>query len=641
MMNQRMPRRQLQLGRGLRILRVEMVQKSGEVETYDFTGAATTVLTGPRNSSKTTTLKVIDFCLGGRNSVAEDLGAALEEKYVEFATDIAIDGTRHRLVRGSGFGQRGRVQIDDEPQAPTPAELSDWLLRQLGWPQLQIPLGRNFTTATQQTPLTFRALLRHIYRREDSWTDFAIREQEYLRRAVISLFLGFAPQRYETAEFDLGRAQREWAAAMAVEADVLVSTEEAVRAIVTQLGLPPVVGPDNLDGVRAELTNRLMNARARRDSLASEASDAAKIGDQAAGLDPSIPKQLEEAAAQAADAAERAADLAQIVAEHERSLSLVEADTARMARLVDAVDAFDELPVRLCPACEQDVEPNRARDLSTCYLCSQPVSGDVRRRRAEREQRALASEHEDLTYALARARADLDEARIIERRAAERRTFLAKQLQDVRIHKLAPFVAALEDLATEIGHIEQRLAALPALSKILARRTVAEQATARARAEVDRLSALLDSERRSAADITQRCSVFADYMNNFLQNFRDQGWVPGQVAVLPEELTFYVGSRPWDDNLGAEAKVLFFFAYSYALLRLTTASDAATCPPGVLLLDNPYQQGLTDEVVSAAVARIADAANDVGAQVLLTQARPVGAITAPYVEIPMSREFAP
>jgi hypothetical protein len=618
-----------------------MVQRSGEIDEYDFTGAATTVLTGPRNSSKTTTLKVIDFCLGGRNSVAEDLGAALEEKYAAFAIDIAIDGIHHRLLRESDYGQRGRIQINDVPEAPTTVELSGWLMRRLGWPQLQIPLGRNPATATQQTPLTFRALLRHIYRREDSWTDFAIREQEYLRRAVISLFLGFAPQRYETAEYELGLAQRELASAEAVERDVFASTDEAVRAIVTQLDLPPVLGADSLDGVRAELTNRLMRARESRDLLAASASNAARIGDEVAGLDPQIPEQLEQAAVQAAVAAERAADLARIVSEHERSLSLVDADMARVARLIDAVDAFDELPVRICPACEQDVDPNRTRDQSTCYLCSRPVTGDVRKRRAERERRALASEHEDLATALMRARTDLDQARHLEMEAAERRVFLAQRLQDARISQLAPFMAALEDLATEIGHIEQRLAALPALSRILARRTIAEQATVRARAEVERLTALLDADRRATSDITQRCADFADHMNAFLENFRDQGWVPGQVTISADNLTFYVGTRPWDDNLGAEAKVLFFFAYSYALLRLTPVADGEACPPGLLMLDNPYQQGLTDDVVAAAVTRIAAAADEMGAQVLLTQARPASGISAPHVEIRMAREYAP
>lgn len=87
----------LHLGRGLRILRVQLVQATGEIEEYDLSRAAMTILTGPRNSSKTTTLKVIDYCLGDDQSVTHKLGSAVEEKYVSLSLDIAINGNHHRL----------------------------------------------------------------------------------------------------------------------------------------------------------------------------------------------------------------------------------------------------------------------------------------------------------------------------------------------------------------------------------------------------------------------------------------------------------------------------------------------------------------------------------------------------------------
>ena len=633
------PPRPLRLGRGLRVLNVGMVQQSGEVEEYDFSHAAMTVLTGPRNSSKTTTLKVIDFCFGGRGSVAEELGAAIDEKYAALSVNIAIDGVHYRLLREFEHGRRGRVKIDDDTDLLV-GEVSEWLLGKLGWPSLSIPLGRNAITATQQTPLTFRSALRHIYRREDSWTDFAAKEQEYLRRAVVSLFLGFAPQRYETADYDLGQAQREIAAAEAVFRDVLTSTDESVRAVVSQLGLPPVLNSDSLGGVRAELMQRLAAVRSQRDSITDSAALAAQSADGMPGFDPDLPARLEHASAQAAGAAEEAASLRLVVAEHERSRSLVASDIARLHRLVDAVDIFDELPVRICPACEQSVDPKRPHDDATCYLCMQPVSGDIRRRRAEREQRALATEQEDLGDALSRAQADLDGAHRMEASATKRRARLAHSLQDARVSRLAPFMAALEDVATEIGRVEQQLAALPALETILSRRVAAEQAVKTARREVARLSDLGNADARGASDTSERCAELADHMNDFLSHFQDRGWVAGLVTVSADDLTFYVGTRPWEDNLGAEARVLFFLAYSFALLHLSARPDQRTCAPGLLLLDNPYQQGLSADVVVDAISRIANAAERLGTQVVVTQARNADAITAPHIEIRMPQEYA-
>src|SRR5690606_950970 len=122
------------------------------------------------------------------------------------AIEIATNGIRHRLTREFEHGLKTKVLIDGRPYEL--ADVSEWALSALGWPVLHIPLGVNPATATKETPLSFRDLLRHIYRRETSWADFASREEEFLRRAVVSLFLGFAPQRYESATFELAQATR-------------------------------------------------------------------------------------------------------------------------------------------------------------------------------------------------------------------------------------------------------------------------------------------------------------------------------------------------------------------------------------------------------------------------------------------------
>jgi hypothetical protein len=58
----------------------------------------------------------------------------------------------------------------------------------------------------------------------------------------------------------------------------------------------------------------------------------------------------------------------------------------------------------------------------------------------------------------------------------------------------------------------------------------------------------------------------------------------------------------------------------------------------MLTLDNPYQQGLSSDVVTAAVERIAAAASNLGAQLLVTQAR-ASRLAAPHAEIRMAHEY--
>ncbi|MEU4134453.1 hypothetical protein [Streptomyces wuyuanensis] len=133
-----------------------------------------------------------------------------------------------------------------------------------------------------------------------------------------------------------------------------------------------------------------------------------------------------------------------------------------------------------------------------------------------------------------------------------------------------------------------------------------------------------------------RCELFADRMNGFLARYRDNVWVTGDVSIRDTDLTFYVGTRPWNQGLGAEAKVLFFLAYSYATLFLERDLDQECAFPGLLLLDNPYQQGINPAVVRRVLEDLATAARDTGTQVISTQALqpPRNPATIRQIEMP-------
>lgn len=109
-------------------------------------------------------------------------------------------------------------------------------------------------------------------------------------------------------------------------------------------------------------------------------------------------------------------------------------------------------------------------------------------------------------------------------------------------------------------------------------------------------------------------------MNSFLAEFQGNVWVRSDVSIRDSDLTFYVETRPWDQALGAEAKVLFFLAYSYATLFLERDLDRECAFPGFLLLDNPYQQGIDQSIVGRVLLKLADAARETGTQVISTQA---------------------
>ncbi|WP_369199275.1 hypothetical protein [Streptomyces sp. PU-14G] len=332
--------------------------------------------------------------------------------------------------------------------------------------------------------------------------------------------------------------------------------------------------------------------------------------------------------------------LEQLASEHAYSAQTVTSEVTRMERLIASVEIFDALPVQLCPACEQRVDPHREHDESACYLCFQPVSDDQRRRRAQVEIRSLKSELADLEDVTARTAVDLHTART--RRTElqdEQTTRLAHRINEQRAAQLAPFMATLENLAGQIAQLEQKMTAFPAIEEILQRRLVASQAVAAAQQTVDALGQEPAAVAAASLASVERCAVFAERMNEFLHRYRERGWVKGASTINDSDLTFYVGTRPWDQALGAETKVLFFLAYSYATLFLASDLDEEAAFPGLLLLDNPYQQGIGNTVVDDVLRDLANAAQATGTQVISTQAVPVPRDPATIQVIRMPTEY--
>ncbi|ROR33852.1 hypothetical protein [Kitasatospora cineracea] len=609
---------------GLRVNAVTLVHTSGEIDRYDFNTAGLNIIQGVRNSSKTTTLRAIDYCLGNSDSPADALKAAVADEYVEIITELTINGNPTEIRRNLQYGHRGKVTVNGN-EFPV-AEFSDRILHVLGWPRINVPKGIRAATATELVPLSFRSVLRHIHRNEDSWIQFADKEQEYLRRAVISYLLGFAPTRYDNNDFALAAAERNLLQAQAAEREVHDSTDRAVAAVCENLQIPIARTQRQVDSVRADLRAELDFVHEERRRLTGEIELLLVPGrpeGTTPGYDATLASQYERATQELVQAAERIADLEQVLAAHVQSQNTVKAEISRMDRLIASVDVFGSLPVRLCPACEQKIDIHRDHPEGTCYVCTQPVTHDQRRRRGELEQRSLTAEDEDLEEAITRTRRDLGQAKTDRQQAQDRRHELAARLNTERAARLAPFMTTLEEMAARIARLQQKLTALPAVDEMIARKAAATEATAAAARRLEHHQRQADDAPRPGKTPLDRCALFAERMNEFLDRHRADVWVDGNVAISADDLTFYVGTRPWHQALGAEATVLFFLAYSRALLFLAKDMDG-DCPyPGLLMLDNPFQQGIANEVVHGVLRDIAKAAEETGAQVISTQAVPV------------------
>ncbi|MGW8729234.1 hypothetical protein ACWGNF_24790 [Streptomyces sp. NPDC055808] len=632
------------LERGLRISKVRLIRGGGEFDEYEFASGMLNILHGVRNSSKTTTLRVIDYCLGDRDNVTKALGAAVADGYAAVTTELRIDGQPYELSRSWAHGSMGKVTINNEEITAT--EFSDWILEVLGWPNVHIPLGLNPATAPGLTPLSFRNTLRHIHRNEKSWISFANKEHEYVRRAVTSQLLGFVRPRATDArgQFDLAQATRSLNEAEAVDREVQQSTGQAVSAICDSMQLPSTRSMAQVAEARRTVTAALEAARRRKQELTmqiqSTTHEERADTNLPAGYDASLTTRYAGITRDLKLATDNVAALEQLHEEHSRSAETVRGEIGRMERLSASVGIFGSLPVRLCPACEQDIDPARYHAHDSCYVCYQPVNEDQRQRRAQVEIRSLKSELTDLDDVVTRTLADLSAARTLQEEFQGNQADLAQQLNDKRAAQLAPFVTALEELAAQIARLEHKLTAFPAIEAIFQRRDQARAALTAAQQVVNELGSEPAPPAHAGASPVVRCSAFADRMNKFLEEFRGDAWLDRDVSIRHSDLTFYVGTRPWDQALGAEATVLFFLAYSYATLFLDRDLDKECAFPGLLLLDNPYQQGIDENVVRRVLHKLAQAARDTGTQVISTQAHPPHADSKTTRVIPMPRVYA-
>lgn len=567
---------------------------------------------GPRNSGKTTWLRVIDYCLGDSDPVGKAVGPDVADVFGTFRLTLEIAGTRYQIERRpADYGFAGRIFVDGSDFSVR--DFSTWILQTLGWPPgVQIPKAIRPENASELTPLTFRTLFRHLYRKETSWADFANNEWEHHRRAVLRYFLGALDAEGEIAEFYAARAERAVEALRERIDDAVTTSNETIRSVSFRLGV-------DLQSA-AQLQDTIRSLNARMTSLGAERLEIEANVTAADSYHSELNDEYAAAAQSLSEAVTAQEAISGTLRDYATAAAAVEADLARLERAKSAVGIFADIPVRQCPACGQGIEEHPDHE-GDCYVCGQAVTEDLRHRRIEIEQSTLREELADLRQQVDRTRLEEERstAQTIEARAAV--DAISRRISDARKAVLAPHVARLQGLSAEVASIQQAANALEGFSVVTTRIERLRSELAAAQTQRDKLvrANLERDTMRAAAD--QRCERFAGEMNTFLLGLQREPWQFGTVHLRPTDMAFLVEGEPWEDRLGGETRVVFLLAYHFALLRLTAWDDPAVRAPGIAILDNPIQHGVPDLVVAEALDRLRQCARVTGTQLLTTIAR--------------------
>jgi chromosome segregation ATPase len=559
----------------------------GHVEAIQFKEGVNAIV-GPQNTGKSTWLRMLDFLMGESESASANFDEVLVQKYRAVSSLIRFGSEILELERQwSEDGARSQIRLNgDRINADDVQQL---FLERLGIPRLRFPQGNVLGSDRTWPTLGWRSLLRHIYRRQDHWSDLVPNQPESEQHACLLQFLGLAEHLFSSDLSTLTDKRKRLAQ--------LETRREYFTELMQQL-LPDLMGDSDLSaGISADAVEQAVGRIEAEGNQLVERRSAlmAEVRDQSHSPQGELGTILKERSL-ALHRKERAYGEFAAIGDRVRELEEYEGGLKREALRLDradaAADVLEDIRVTHCPACDQSVE-NRSREADRCFLCGQAtlsaqLSGDaaVRRLRFEREQ---------VTAELAEAAELLSNTREEFARRQQAINEADRRVRDFDL-LLKPFQAAASGIVPEeVALLDQRIGTLNARRETVEalRGPLEESANlsgeiAKLQTEIKKLEASV-SKREQVVDFEEAGERLSEGFNTYLNTIREQderSWTKtGQVtaSVSERRTQLQIGGRPAKRQLGGTLTIYFLFAYHYALLNLSRYPDCHY--PGLAILD--------------------------------------------------------
>ncbi len=575
----------------LSVRRVDRKLWNGSTESLEFEDGVN-VLVGSPNTGKTKWLQTLDFLLGdsGANPFENSSDPTLAEKY-DAASGSLLIGEEQFLVERRWKEPGAKTKLFVNNNAISPSDFQSLLLEKLNIPSVHFPKGNPMSGQTWPQ-LSFRMLLRHIYRQQRFWGGLADQQPWMEQHACLLQFLGlaerlFTPEYGRLVELKMGaerlKARREQYGLTLNELAGDLLTEPGFDAPVTEAGVQRgeaslAAEVDSLQQKRVEL---LSEAKER-----SIASGERNLTDQLAEKRATLIASLGNLRQRLASAMERVDELRLYIADLTEELD-------RMARAEDAGTALADLHITHCPACDQPVEDSHL-DTSHCFLCHQELPLNLGSR--DQGETRLQFERDRLTGELKEAQSLLE---TLDRDVTKILKGIVTREEELRSteNELAPARNAVSAFVqSEVSAIDMRLGQLNERQRQLGRLHGALQIgtkfTSLIRAterEIEPLQEAVDEAVR-AVDFHTAESLLSSGMNGYLntiEHLRPGVWRHNPVTVELSRYSFNirVGTKPWDTALGGTDSLFFLMAYQYGLLTLSAQPGCHY--PGISIIDLP------------------------------------------------------
>jgi DNA repair ATPase RecN len=530
-------------------------------ESLEF-AAGVNVLVGQPNAGKTKWLATLDFLMGDNSTVEKALGEVVAEKYQWARAELLIGGEAHVIERNWKDGARTKTLLDGKSLAGD--EFSAEILGLLGMPRVRIPKGNPYSGQTWPN-LSWRMILRHLYRHEKSWVDLAANQPEPEQMAVLFMLIGAAASVYSKEYEELVQQQRSsttlaaqketFDATLQVLLKELVSVERVAAGFTKETLAQAVLQAEQELASREKARNEALGAIRGQASRASESPDAASRAIE----------ELEQAQRSHGELESELGNGSRRLTEVKRNIRGLQQELGRLERAQGAGELLADLRVSHCPACDR-LLPSAKLPEDVCHVCRRPV---------ENGPKAAPTPSARIAFETDALREELKESRRLEvelvqeiegliprkRDVEERIATLRRVLQPVAESAAWMIPPELGVMDREIGVFQERLNQLERVGAALARRDALAGDLDESRKRIAELQSVV-AKKESAPDYTTRADALADAMADYLNALDSRSqkrWGGQRVSATASDaaVRFFVESRPWASKLGANLTAYF------------------------------------------------------------------------------------
>lgn len=570
---------------------IDRLQAAGERESLLFEPGVN-VLIGVPNTGKTKWLQLLDYLLGdpGNNPFEGAIETGLADKYVSAGANLRVGKSLHRVERRwQESGAKTKVFVDGK--GLNPSEFLEWLLQQLGIPLLHFPRGNPMSGQTWPE-LSFRMLLRHMYRQQRFWGDLADKQPEAEQVACVLQFLGIAERLY-TEDYALLIAKRMEIERLRARRDQYNETlGDVARDILSEPSVNITLTMTGVKKAKENIGAEIERLRQERVAVIEKARDSAM-----AQQERSHVSRLAERRAQVIAILDKARRSIDECSTRLSDLKIYSDDLSdelnRMNRAADAGSVLADLKITHCPACDQ-VVTNDGVDHERCFLCHQSMQPEsmleeLGTARLQFEQNRLNGELKEtaeLKQVLEREFAALTSE---VKQREEELTTIEDELAPARSNVGALVQTEVSEIDMALGKAGERLRQIDrVLAALDLGKNLTDKIAALEREVVplqDRVDAVVDS-----IDFRAAASALEDGMNDYfneINTIRPGSWKHSAVAITltRSKLDIRVGQRRWQQALGGTDTLYFLMAYQFGLLALS--DNAGAHYPGLSIIDVP------------------------------------------------------